>query len=146
MGKACGGYVRRVLVENVDQEGALTKNITQEESAQEADFTNIHRKRFFVQKLSPYAGVGSEAALVITPSREQPGPHSMDHMLSPPTLIRSRRKSVKNVSLDSGNDSHRFSLHHHYHGGMEASMERLSRVELILGIGPALWPLHHIEK
>jgi hypothetical protein len=106
MGKAwCGGYVRRALIENVDQEGALTKNITQE-SAQEANFINIHRKRFFLRKLPPYAWVGSEAALVITPSREQPGPHSMDHTLSPPTSIRPQRKSVKNVSLDSGNDSH----------------------------------------
>jgi hypothetical protein len=43
MGKARGGSVHRVLVNNRDQEGTMTKNITQE-SVQEAIFTNIHWK------------------------------------------------------------------------------------------------------
>jgi hypothetical protein len=52
MGKARGGAVRRVLVHIGDQEGTLTKNITQE-SVQEAIFTNIHRKQFFLAEAAP---------------------------------------------------------------------------------------------
>ncbi len=43
MGKARRGSVHQVLINNRDQEGILTKNITQE-SKQEAIFTNIHPK------------------------------------------------------------------------------------------------------
>ena len=78
----------------MDQEGTLTKNITQE-SVQEAIFTNIHQKWFSLANLPPYAGVGSKAALVIMPSQEKQGPFSMDHTLSLPTSIKPR-----------GNDSH----------------------------------------
>ncbi len=52
MGKARGGAVRRVLVDNGDQEGTLTKNITQE-SVQEVIFTKIHRKQFFLVEAAP---------------------------------------------------------------------------------------------
>jgi hypothetical protein len=52
MGKAHRGAVNRVLVDNGDQEGTLTKNITQE-SVQEAIFTNIHQKRFFLAEAAP---------------------------------------------------------------------------------------------
>jgi hypothetical protein len=40
------------LVDNGDQEGTLTKNITQE-SVQEAKFTNIHWKQFFLAEAAP---------------------------------------------------------------------------------------------
>ncbi len=52
MGKACGGLVWHVLVENGDLEGTLTENTTQE-SVQEAIFTNIHWKGFFLAKAAP---------------------------------------------------------------------------------------------
>jgi hypothetical protein len=51
-GKARGGAVHRVLVHIVDQEGTLTKNITQE-SVQEAIYTNIHRNQFFLAEAAP---------------------------------------------------------------------------------------------
>jgi hypothetical protein len=47
MGKPRAGSVRRVLVENGDQEGTLTENTTQE-SVQQAIFDNIHQKQFFL--------------------------------------------------------------------------------------------------
>jgi hypothetical protein len=47
MGKGRGGSVRRVLTENGGEEGTLSEHLTQE-SVQEAIFTNIHRKRFFL--------------------------------------------------------------------------------------------------
>ncbi len=47
MDKLRGRSVHRVLVEDENQEGVLTKNITQE-TIQEAIFNNIHRKRFFL--------------------------------------------------------------------------------------------------
>ena len=52
MGKPRGGSVRRVLVEDENQEGVLTENITQE-TIQEAIFDNIHRKRFFLAEDAP---------------------------------------------------------------------------------------------
>jgi hypothetical protein len=52
MGKACGGSVRRVLVESGNQEGILTEYTTAE-SVQKAIFTNIHRKRFFLAENAP---------------------------------------------------------------------------------------------
>jgi hypothetical protein len=52
MGMARGGSVQHVLIENGDQEGTLTKNITQE-SVQEAIFTNIHWKQFFLAVAAP---------------------------------------------------------------------------------------------
>jgi hypothetical protein len=51
-GKPRTGSVRRVLVENGDQEGTLTENTTQE-SVQQAIFDNIHRKQFFLAKAAP---------------------------------------------------------------------------------------------
>jgi hypothetical protein len=45
--KARGGSVWRVLVESGDQEGILTEYTTAE-SVQEAIFTHIHRKHFFL--------------------------------------------------------------------------------------------------
>jgi hypothetical protein len=56
MGKPRAGSVRRVLVENKDQKGALTKNTTQE-SVQQAIFENIHRKRFFLAESAPICTV-----------------------------------------------------------------------------------------
>jgi hypothetical protein len=50
MGKPCAGSVRRVLVENGDQEETLTENTTQE-SVQQAISDNIHRKRFFLAEV-----------------------------------------------------------------------------------------------
>jgi hypothetical protein len=47
VGKPRGGSVRRILVNNGDQAGTLTKSITQE-SVQEAIFTSIHLRRFFL--------------------------------------------------------------------------------------------------
>jgi hypothetical protein len=52
MGKPRAGLVRRVLVENKDQEGTLTENTTQE-SLQQAFFDNIHQKRFFLAEVAP---------------------------------------------------------------------------------------------
>ncbi len=52
MGKPHGGSVHRVLVNNRDQAGTLTENITQE-SVQEAMFTNIHRRQFFLAEAAP---------------------------------------------------------------------------------------------
>jgi hypothetical protein len=52
MGKPRGGSVCRVLVEDENQEGVLTENITQE-TLQEAIFDNIHRKRFFLAEDAP---------------------------------------------------------------------------------------------
>jgi hypothetical protein len=52
MGKPHAGSVRRVLVENEDQERTLTENTTQE-SVQQAIFDNIHRKRFFLAEAVP---------------------------------------------------------------------------------------------
>ncbi len=52
MGKARGGAVHWVLIDNGDQGGTLTKNITQE-LVQEAIFTNIHRKQFFLAEAAP---------------------------------------------------------------------------------------------
>jgi hypothetical protein len=52
MGKARGGAVHWVLVGNGDQEGTLTKNITQE-LVQEVIFANIHRKQFFLVEAAP---------------------------------------------------------------------------------------------
>jgi hypothetical protein len=52
MGKPRAGSVRRVLVENGDQEGTLTENTTQE-SVQQAIFDNIHQKRFFLAEAAP---------------------------------------------------------------------------------------------
>jgi hypothetical protein len=52
MGKPRGGSVRHVLVDNRDQAGTLTKNITQE-PVQEAIFTNIHPRRFFLAEAAP---------------------------------------------------------------------------------------------
>ncbi len=52
MGKACGGSVRRVLVESGDQEGILTE-YTMAESIQEAIFTHIHHKHFFLVENAP---------------------------------------------------------------------------------------------
>jgi hypothetical protein len=52
MGKQRSGLVRRVLVENGDQEGTLTENITQK-SVQQAIFNNIHQKRFFLAEAAP---------------------------------------------------------------------------------------------
>ncbi len=47
MGKARGGSVRRVLLESGEQEGMLMEYTTAE-LAQEAIFSNIHRKQFFL--------------------------------------------------------------------------------------------------
>ncbi len=47
MGKACGRSVWRVLVESGDQEGILMEYTTAE-SVQEAIFTHIHCKHFFL--------------------------------------------------------------------------------------------------
>ena len=47
-----GGSVRQVLVENEDQEGTLTKHVTQD-MVQEAIFDNIHCKRFFLAEMAP---------------------------------------------------------------------------------------------
>ncbi len=44
--------MRRVLVEDENQEGVLTENITQE-TIQEAILDNIHRKRFFLAEDAP---------------------------------------------------------------------------------------------
>ena len=52
MGKAWGGLVRRVLTENGGDEGTLSEHLTQE-TVQEAIFTNIHRKRFFLAEAAP---------------------------------------------------------------------------------------------
>jgi hypothetical protein len=52
MGKPRGGSVSRVLVEDENQEGVLTEDITQE-TIQEAIFNNIHRKRFFLAEDAP---------------------------------------------------------------------------------------------
>jgi hypothetical protein len=56
MGKLRTGSVRRVLVENGDQEGMLTENTTQE-SVQQAIFDNIHRKQFFLAEAAPICTV-----------------------------------------------------------------------------------------
>ena len=50
--KARGGLVWRVLTENGDDEGALSKHLTQE-TVQEAIFTNIYCKRFFLAEAAP---------------------------------------------------------------------------------------------
>ncbi len=56
MGKPCGGSVRRVLVEDGNQDGNLVENTTQE-SVQEAIFNNIHCKQFFIAEAAPiYTG------------------------------------------------------------------------------------------
>jgi hypothetical protein len=52
MGKPCSELVRRVLVENKEQEGMSIENNTKE-SVQEAIFDNIHRKRFFLAEAAP---------------------------------------------------------------------------------------------
>jgi hypothetical protein len=52
MGKPHSKSVRRVLVENKEQEGTLIENNTQE-SVQVAIFDNIHRKRFFLAEAAP---------------------------------------------------------------------------------------------
>jgi hypothetical protein len=52
MGKARGGSVRRVLVDSGDQDGTLTEHTTAE-AVQEAIFTHIHRKRFFLAENAP---------------------------------------------------------------------------------------------
>ena len=57
MGKARGGSVRRVLTENGDKEGTLSEHLTQG-SVQEAIFTNIHRKRFFLAEAAPICSGG----------------------------------------------------------------------------------------
>lgn len=52
MGKARGGSVWRVLVESEDQEGTL-REYTMVEDVQEAIFSNIHHKRFFLAENAP---------------------------------------------------------------------------------------------
>jgi hypothetical protein len=52
MGKPRGGSVRHVLVNNGDQAGTLTENITQE-FVQEAIFTNIHWRQFSLAEAAP---------------------------------------------------------------------------------------------
>jgi hypothetical protein len=52
IGKPRGGSVRRVLVEDENQEGVLTESATQE-TVQAAIFDNIHRKRFFLAEDAP---------------------------------------------------------------------------------------------
>jgi hypothetical protein len=52
MGKAHGGSVWRVLVESGDQEGILTEYTTAE-FVQDAIFTHIHRKCFFLAENAP---------------------------------------------------------------------------------------------
>jgi hypothetical protein len=52
MGKPRSGLVRRVLVEDDDQEGALTEFSTQE-SIQQAIFENIHLRRFRPAEAAP---------------------------------------------------------------------------------------------
>ncbi len=52
MGKPHGGSVRKVLVEDDNQEGNLVENTTQE-SVQEAIYTNIHCKLFFLAEAAP---------------------------------------------------------------------------------------------
>ncbi len=52
MGKARGGSVRQVLTKDGDEEGTLSKHLT-EESVTEAIFTIIHRKRFFLAEAAP---------------------------------------------------------------------------------------------
>ncbi len=52
MGKPRGGSVCRVLVKDENQEGVLTKNVTQD-TVQAAIFNNIHRKRFFLAENAP---------------------------------------------------------------------------------------------
>jgi hypothetical protein len=52
MGKARGRSVRRVLVKSGDQEGILME-YTMAESVQEAIFTHIHHKRFFLAENAP---------------------------------------------------------------------------------------------
>ncbi len=52
MGKPRGGSVRRVLTKDGDEEGTLSKHLT-EESVTEAIFTNIHCKRFFLAEAAP---------------------------------------------------------------------------------------------
>jgi hypothetical protein len=53
MGKPRTGSVRRVLVENGDQEGMLTEENTTQESVQQGIFDNIHRKQFFLVEAAP---------------------------------------------------------------------------------------------
>jgi hypothetical protein len=62
MGKARGGSVRQVLVENGEQEGMLTEHTTAE-LVQEAIFLNIHRKQFFLTENAPICsgGLGSRS-------------------------------------------------------------------------------------
>ncbi len=52
MGEPRSGLVRRVLVEDEDQEGALTEFSTKE-SIQQAIFENIHLRRFCLTEASP---------------------------------------------------------------------------------------------
>jgi hypothetical protein len=52
MGKPRAGLVRRVLVENENQEGTLTESTTQE-SVQQAIFDNILQKRLFLAEAAP---------------------------------------------------------------------------------------------
>lgn len=52
MGKARGGSVRRVLVESPGQEGILMEHNTAE-SIQDAIFSNIHQKRFYLAENAP---------------------------------------------------------------------------------------------
>jgi hypothetical protein len=52
MGRAHGGSVHCVLVENVDQEGTLTKNITQK-LVQGTIFINTHHNQFFLVEAAP---------------------------------------------------------------------------------------------
>jgi len=57
MGKARGGSVRRVLVESPDQEGVLTEYTTAE-AVQDAIFSNIHQKRFYLAENAPICSGG----------------------------------------------------------------------------------------
>jgi hypothetical protein len=57
MGRAQGGSVCRVLVESSEQEGMLTEYTTAE-LVQEAIFSNIHRKQFFLAENAPICSGG----------------------------------------------------------------------------------------
>jgi hypothetical protein len=91
MGKLHSSSIRRVLVENKDQEGTLTENTTQE-SVQQAIFDNIHQNRFFLAEAAPICTGKLRGQFGYNAVTRPPRPSLMGHMCTQRTLIKPQRK------------------------------------------------------
>ncbi len=107
MGRAHGGLVQQVLVENSNQEGTLTKHTTKE-TIQEAIFSNIHCKRFFPAEAAPICNGGVERLVWLQYRHKDSTSNPWWDLCVPPRLWSSHKRNLWRMRSNLRNDSHWF--------------------------------------